>query len=352
MIPRCASLSSTLRKCFGDCPLAEATLHPPAALILTHHGPCPPPLLPLLLQASSTASAITCTSPKCGCGSPRCGCTAGQCTYSRSYAEQSSSSGVLLEDVLALHDGEPAVGGRHVRWSVITRRLMPSIGPGLLLALRGLAPCLAAAHCAALPAVYSLSAAAGLPGSPIIFGCETRETGEIFKQRADGLFGLGNSEASGAPATVCRLPLPARPLTLLQPGTVRFHSFLLPPLMRPPASPDPTHPTLLLPLPAAPAVVNQLVKAGVIDDVFSICFGMVEGDGALLLGAAEVPGEFMLQYTPLLTSATHPFYYNVKMLSLAVDGQLLAVSQVRVCCGESECECECCWGNSLQRARY
>lgn len=34
------------------------------------------------------------------------------------------------------------------------------------------------------------------------------------------------------------------------------------------------------------AVVNQLVKAGVIDDVFSLCFGMVEGDGALLLGDA------------------------------------------------------------------
>jgi hypothetical protein len=32
--------------------------------------------------------------------------------------------------------------------------------------------------------------------------------------------------------------------------------------------------------------VNQLVKAGVIDDVFSLCFGMVEGDGALLLGDA------------------------------------------------------------------
>lgn len=70
---------------------------------------------------------------------------------------------------------------------------------------------------------------AGQPGAPIIFGCETRETGEIYKQRADGLFGLGNSDAS---------------------------------------------------------VVNQLVKAGVIDDVFSLCFGMVEGDGALLLGDA------------------------------------------------------------------
>ncbi|KAL4450641.1 hypothetical protein ABPG77_000997 [Micractinium sp. CCAP 211/92] len=165
-------------------------------------------------EASATASLITCASPKCNCGSPRCGCAAQQCTYQRSYAEQSSSSGILLEDVLALYDGQP--------------------------------------------------------GASIIFGCETRETGEIYKQRADGLFGLGNSDAS---------------------------------------------------------VVNQLVKAGVIDDMFSLCFGMVEGDGALLLGDAEVPGSIALQFTPLVPSATHPFYYNVKMLSLAVNGQLLPVSQ-------------------------
>ena len=44
--------------------------------------------------------------------------------------------------------------------------------------------------------------------------------------------------------------------------------------------------------------------------------------------AAEVPGTIQLQYTPLLTNPSHPFYYNVKMLSLAVDGQLLPVSQV------------------------
>lgn len=43
---------------------------------------------------------------------------------------------------------------------------------------------------------------------------------------------------------------------------------------------------------------------------------------------AEVPGSIALQYTPLVPSVTHPFYYNVKMLSLAVDGQLLPVSQV------------------------
>lgn len=39
---------------------------------------------------------------------------------------------------------------------------------------------------------------AGQPGAPIIFGCETQETGEIYQQRADGLLGLGNSDASGA----------------------------------------------------------------------------------------------------------------------------------------------------------
>ena len=33
-------------------------------------------------------------------------------------------------------------------------------------------------------------------GVPIVFGCETEETGEIYNQVADGLMGLGNSEIS------------------------------------------------------------------------------------------------------------------------------------------------------------
>lgn len=57
-----------------------------------------------------------------------------------STAEQSSSEGFLIEDVLHLHDGSEAV--------------------------------------------------------PFRFGCETRETGEIFRQEADGIMGLGNSDAS------------------------------------------------------------------------------------------------------------------------------------------------------------
>lgn len=132
--------------------------------------------------------------------------------YTRSYAEQSSSSGILLEDLLSLHDGGT--------------------------------------------------------GAPIIFGCETRETGEIFKQKADGLFGLGNSDAS---------------------------------------------------------VVNQLVSAGVIDNVFSLCFGTVEGDGALTLGHSPLVSSLQLAYTPLIPSLRHPFYYNVKLTRVAVGMEPLQV---------------------------
>jgi hypothetical protein len=33
-------------------------------------------------------------------------------------------------------------------------------------------------------------------GVDVVFGCETKETGEIFHQEADGILGLGNSAVS------------------------------------------------------------------------------------------------------------------------------------------------------------
>ena len=39
-----------------------------------------------------------------------------------------------------------------------------------------------------------------------------------------------------------------------------------------------------------------------IEDMFALCFGSVEGDGALVLGAAALPPGVTLLYTPLLRS--------------------------------------------------
>ena len=162
---------------------------------------------------STSVSTIDCHAENCKCGSPHCACTNdNQCMYTRSYAEQSSSSGILLQDVMSIHDG------------------------GDLL--------------------------------PITFGCETRETGEIFKQRADGLFGLGNSDVS---------------------------------------------------------IVNQLVKTGEIDDTFSLCFGLVEGDGVLLLGDSPASREINLTYTRMIESPSQPFYYTVQMTGIVVEDSVLPI---------------------------
>lgn len=162
---------------------------------------------------SSSATMIGCDSQKCHCGTPACTCSpAQQCSYTRSYAEHSSSSGILVEDVLTLHDG--------------------------------------------------------MGGVPVVFGCETFESGEIYKQQADGLFGLGNSDSS---------------------------------------------------------LVKQLAMAGVIEDTFSLCFGVVQGDGALLLGDSPALEEVSLQFTPLLSHAKHPYYYNVQLDAILMNSQALPV---------------------------
>ncbi|KAL6782176.1 ASP2 [Auxenochlorella protothecoides x Auxenochlorella symbiontica] len=165
-------------------------------------------------RTSNTSERIGCNSPKCICGSPQCGCTANTCTYTRSYAEHSSSSGLLVQDVMHLHDGSPPV--------------------------------------------------------PITFGCETRETGEIYWQTADGLLGMGRSPAS---------------------------------------------------------VLNQLVAADQVANTFSLCLGSVRGDGALILGDAGIPAGVDMQYTSLITSSSHPYYYNVELEGVGVGGRMLSVDQ-------------------------
>ncbi|MED6196675.1 hypothetical protein PIB30_049606 [Stylosanthes scabra] len=87
-------------------------------------------------DTSSTYQPLKCTSD-CNCDNDK-----NQCIYEREYAEMSSSSGVLGEDVISFGNQSD------------------------------LAP------------------------QSAIFGCETIETGEIYSQHADGIMGLGRGDLS------------------------------------------------------------------------------------------------------------------------------------------------------------
>ena len=50
-------------------------------------------------------------------------------------------------------------------------------------------------------------------GFPVVFGCETRETGEIFSQEADGIMGLGKSAVSVVNQVRCRAHCESRSLS-------------------------------------------------------------------------------------------------------------------------------------------
>ena len=76
----------------------------------------------------------------------------------------------------------------------------------------------------------------------------------------------------------------------------------------------------------------QLAGSGDIEDVFSLCFGGVEGNGALMLGDVP-PATFnvQLQYTPILESQRYPHYYLARLQNVGVNGTILPVDQVRPC---------------------
>ena len=75
----------------------------------------------------------------------------------------------------------------------------------------------------------------------------------------------------------------------------------------------------------------QLAGRGVIDDVFSLCFGSVEGDGALMLGDVDLSEQDIeLRYTSLLSSLAHPHYYSVQLESLWVGDVQLPVRPVHL----------------------
>ncbi|XP_010933525.1 aspartic proteinase 36 isoform X2 [Elaeis guineensis] len=132
-----------------------------------------------------------------------------QCTYERQYAEMSSSSGVLGEDIVSF-GAESALLPQHA-----------------------------------------------------IFGCENSETGDIFSQHADGIMGLGHGQLS---------------------------------------------------------IVDQLVKKGVINDSFSLCYGGMDiGGGAMVLGGISPPPEMVFSHSDPDRSP----YYNIELKELHVSGKPL-----------------------------
>ena len=227
-------------------------------------------------------------------------------------------------------------------------------------------------------------------GVEVVFGCETKETGEIFNQEADGILGLGNSEVSlvnqvrrpprpppGASdpmspvvtGALCRYPAP-RCITRVEstarawlqtatgrhlcsgrfsspgrglqtghwgaaasPGGVPLGSVCV----RVSVRECMRSLQELSALSGAPLLVcprAQLAGRGVIDDVFALCFGSVEGDGALMLGDVEAVGPggdapVDLEFTALLSSLAHPHYYSVRLESLWVGDEQLPVRPVR-----------------------
>ncbi|KAI3726333.1 hypothetical protein L1987_66130 [Smallanthus sonchifolius] len=132
-----------------------------------------------------------------------------QCIYERQYAEMSSSSGVLGQDIV------------------------------------------------------SFGNQSDLPPQRAVFGCENRETGDLYSQHADGIMGLGRGDLS---------------------------------------------------------IVDQLVDGGVISDSFSLCYGGMDvGGGAMVLGGITPPAEMVYAYSDPVRSP----YYNIELKEIHVAGKRL-----------------------------
>nr|XP_043617630.1 aspartic proteinase 36-like [Erigeron canadensis] len=157
-------------------------------------------------EVSSSYKPVKCN-VDCTCDNNR-----GQCIYERQYAEMSSSSGVLGEDII------------------------------------------------------SFGNQSDLRPQRAVFGCENRETGDLYSQHADGIMGLGRGDLS---------------------------------------------------------IVDQLVDGGVISDSFSLCYGGMDvGGGAMVLGGISPPAEMVYSYSDPVRSP----YYNIELKELHVAGKRLPLN--------------------------
>ncbi|KAL8099276.1 hypothetical protein AgCh_031808 [Apium graveolens] len=192
----------------------------------------PPQKFALIVDTGSSVTYVPCAScEKCGthqdprfqpelsttyqpvkCNSDcECDIESGQCTYEREYAEMSTSSGVLGNDIISFGDQSELAPQR------------------------------------------------------ANFGCENVETGDLYRQRADGIMGLGRGDLS---------------------------------------------------------IVDQLVDSAVISDSFSLCYGGMDvGGGAMVLGGVSPPNDMIFAYSNPVRSQ----YYNVELKNFHVAGKPLSL---------------------------
>ncbi|CAN4087033.1 unnamed protein product [Withania somnifera] len=155
---------------------------------------------------SSTYQPVKCNIG-CTCDNER-----EQCIYERQYAEMSSSSGVLGQDIVSFGNQSELAPQRAV------------------------------------------------------FGCENRETGDLYSQHADGIMGLGRGDLS---------------------------------------------------------IVDQLVEKHVISDSFSLCYGGMDfGGGAMVLGGIKPPADMVFTNSDPARSP----YYNIELKEIHVAGKALGLN--------------------------
>ncbi|GAQ78166.1 Eukaryotic aspartyl protease family protein [Klebsormidium nitens] len=161
--------------------------------------------------ASSTYSLLLCSAATCAGSTPAtCPSPDSPCLYQQHYSEGSSTSGTVAIDVLWL----PGVTG----------------------------------------------------ASKIMFGCETRETGLLYTQAADGIIGLGRGPGS---------------------------------------------------------IIAQLAQQRAVEDAFSLCFGGVEGGGAMVFGSVGVlPGTV---WVPMLPQTSMESMYFADVYGLQVGGSAVSL---------------------------
>ncbi len=138
-------------------------------------------------NASSTSASFGCFDPRCFCGGSSCTCNNNQCGYSIRYRELADSWADCLLNKLA--QPLPAHMGTGFAGSIRLDCCAPLLPLPMLPAVEG-------SSTSGYLTEDVLAVGDGGPGAKFVFGCTQYESGLVYAQRADGVFGMGRTPAS------------------------------------------------------------------------------------------------------------------------------------------------------------